>query len=133
MKERFAIIFMIAIIAGCARNEDQTTTKAPVKFCIPDSLMNQIKTDTVSIRPVIEEIRLAGKVTFDQDKVVKLYPMVSGNVLTVNVALGDHVEKGEVLAVVNSALLLSTSIAADLILPWFRLKKGRSICMPIKL
>ena len=103
MKERFAIIFMIAIIAGCARNEDQTTTKAPVKFCIPDSLMNQIKTDTVSIRPVIEEIRLAGKVTFDQDKVVKLYPMVSGNVLTVNVALGDHVEKGEVLAVVNSA------------------------------
>ena len=59
--------------------------------------------DTVDPRPVVDELKLIGKVTFDQDKVVKLFPMVSGNVLEVNVSLGDHVSKGQVLAVVHSA------------------------------
>lgn len=106
MKNRFAIAIIILMIAGCNRNESQPAGKATSKFCIPDSLMSQIKTDTVSNRPVIQELKLIGKVTFDQDKVVKLYPMVSGNVLDVRVALGDHVEKGQVLAIVNSAEII---------------------------
>jgi cobalt-zinc-cadmium efflux system membrane fusion protein len=103
MKSRFAIALIIIITNGCVSHEKQAAVNDPVKFCIPDSLMSQIKTDTVIYRPVMQELKLIGKVTFDQDKVVKLYPMVSGNVVNVNVALGDHVEKGQVLAIVNSA------------------------------
>ena len=103
MKNRLVMAVMIAVIAGCVGHEHKAATKAPAKFCIPDSLMNQIKTETIISRPVTEELKLIGKVTFDQDKVVKLYPMVSGNVLEVHVALGDHVEKGQVLAKVHSA------------------------------
>jgi cobalt-zinc-cadmium efflux system membrane fusion protein len=56
----------------------------------------------VSTKQLVQEFNLIGKVTYDQDKVVKLYPLVSGNVLEVKVALGDHVEKGQVLAIVRS-------------------------------
>ncbi len=103
MKYQLAILLIIFLAAGCGRNDNPAPGKTAAKFCIPDSLQGQVKTDTVCRRPVVEELKLTGKVTFDQDKVVKLYPMVSGNVLEVNVALGDHVEKGAVLAVVNSA------------------------------
>ena len=103
MDKKIAWTILILILTGCSINDTHTASKVTQPFCIPDSLMNQIKTDTISFRPVVEELKLIGKVTFDQDKVVKLYPMVSGNVLEVNVALGDHVEKGQVLAIVNSA------------------------------
>jgi cobalt-zinc-cadmium efflux system membrane fusion protein len=72
-------------------------------YCIPDSLMKQITLDTILIRPIIQELNLIGNITYNQDEVVKLYPMVSGNVIDVKVTLGDYVEKGEVLALVKSA------------------------------
>jgi len=103
MKRSFVIAIIITIFTGCIRNGNQPVSKAPGRFCIPDSLMKQIKTDTISFRPVMEELKLIGKVAFDQDKMVKLYPLVSGNVLEVNVTLVDYVEKGQILAIVNSA------------------------------
>lgn len=103
MKNRLAVLVCLLVVAGCHRDESLPAPIVKAKFCIPDSLMNQIETDSVKFRPVTEELKLIGKVTFDQDKIVKLYPMVSGNVLSVKVAQGDHVEKGQVLAIVRSA------------------------------
>jgi len=101
MKKIFAIIIIVPAIVACNPKKDppaQTTAK----FCIPDSIMSKISFDTVSYQPVVNDFSLIGKVSYDQDKVVKLYPMVSGNVLDVKVALGDYVEKGQVLAIVRS-------------------------------
>ncbi|MEI6684312.1 MAG: efflux RND transporter periplasmic adaptor subunit [Bacteroidota bacterium] len=102
MKNRIVIFIFMILMTACHSRESQTIPNATPKFCIPDSLRNQVTTDTVAFRPVTEELKLTGNITFDQDKVVKLYPMVSGNVLQVKVALGDRVEKGEVLAVIRS-------------------------------
>jgi cobalt-zinc-cadmium efflux system membrane fusion protein len=95
----FAII--TAILAVCASEKTPGNLNA-AKFCIPDSIMPKITFDTVSYQPVINEFNLIGKVTYDQDKVVKLYPMVSGNVLDVKATLGDYVVKGQVLAIIKS-------------------------------
>jgi len=95
-------IIMSLLIAACSSRVDHPSASVP-RFCIPDSIMPKITFDTVSIRPVENEFSLIGKVTWDQDKVVKLYPLVSGNVADVKVALGDYVSKGQVLAVVRSA------------------------------
>jgi len=102
MKNILVIILMISVLAGCTSKHNNESQKVTSKFCIPDNLMNQITIDTVSIKPLVQEFNLVGKVAFDQDKVVKLYPMVSGNVVDVKVALGDYVKKGDVLAVVRS-------------------------------
>ncbi|MCX6221214.1 MAG: efflux RND transporter periplasmic adaptor subunit [Bacteroidia bacterium] len=55
------------------------------------------------MKPVFNELNLIGKVTFDQEKVVRIYPLVSGNVTDVKVTLGSHVEKGQILAVIKSS------------------------------
>ncbi len=101
MKKIVAIIVAFLFITGCTQKQDHVAANS-AKFCIPDSLMNKITFDTVAYERVSNEFNLIGKITYNQDKVVKLYPMVSGNVLDVKVSLGDFVEKGETLAIVRS-------------------------------
>lgn len=107
MRNIFAIILTLAILTGCNTKNNNESAKNLSKFCIPDSLMNQITIDTAGFKPVIQDFNLIGKVTYDQDKVVKLYPMVSGNVIDVKVALGDYVNKGQILAIVRSTEIAS--------------------------
>jgi len=48
------------------------------------------------------EITLNAKVTAEEDRYVEVYPLVGGNVTSVNVESGDYVHKGDVLAVIRS-------------------------------
>ncbi len=57
----------------------------------------------VNTETVENELRLTGKVTYDEEKVIKVYPIVSGTVTDVKAGIGDHVEKGQVLAVIKSS------------------------------
>ena len=102
MKNIIIILFIVSVLVGCTSRNSTEAPKAVTKFCVSEDLMKQITMDTVAFRPVIQEFNLIGKVTYDQDKVVKLYPMASGNVLDVKVSLGDHVKKGDILAVIRS-------------------------------
>lgn len=102
MKKILFFIFSFFILTYCSLEKPNVANNTATKFCIPDSLMGKICIDTASVRPVMQDFNLIGKVTYDQDKVVKLYPMVSGNVTDVKIALGDFVEKGQVLAIVKS-------------------------------
>ncbi|HEV8082170.1 MAG TPA: efflux RND transporter periplasmic adaptor subunit [Chitinophagaceae bacterium] len=72
-------------------------------FCIPDSLMKNITLDTVRSEYVMSDLKLSGKITFNENNVVKVFPLVGGNVTDVKVSLGDHVQKGQLLAVVRSS------------------------------
>lgn len=62
-----------------------------------------IKIDTVRDQEIKGDLRLTGKVTFDDDRVIKVYPIMSGVVTEVKAELGDFVEKGAVLAVIRSS------------------------------
>ena len=101
------IICALFLFTHCSSNKGGDQKNVVSKFCIPDSLMSQIKLDTVTIKPVYDELRLIGKITFDQEKVVRIYPLVSGNVSEVKVTLGSLVKKGEVLAVIRSSEMAS--------------------------
>ena len=98
-----ALLSVILFIFGCSSKDTKTSTEANFnKFCINDSLMKMIKIDTVKYSQIENEIKLIGKVTFNEDKVVKLFPLVSGLVKEVKVVSGDYVEKGQTLAVIKS-------------------------------
>ncbi|MGZ3850489.1 MAG: efflux RND transporter periplasmic adaptor subunit [Flavisolibacter sp.] len=71
--------------------------------CISDSMMKMITLDTVRSRSIDDELKLSGEVSFDENKVVKVFPFSSGQVVSVNTSLGDHVRAGQVLAVIKSA------------------------------
>jgi cobalt-zinc-cadmium efflux system membrane fusion protein len=77
--------------------------KQPDLFCLTDTLMRQLTIDTVKNQTVMNELKLSGKVTYNEDKVVKVYPLVGGNVEDLKVELGDYVQKGQILAVIRSS------------------------------
>ena len=61
------------------------------------------RTDTVQLRSPEQDLRFTGKVSYDQSRVNRVFPVVSGNVLEVRAALGAQVKQGQVLASVQSA------------------------------
>ena len=94
-------LVVVCMVSCKAKVEEKKAVKEPV--CITDSLARMITYDTASVREIDDEVRLSGEINFNDNKVVKVFPFSSGQVLEVKVTLGDHVEKGQVLAVVRSA------------------------------
>ena len=48
------------------------------------------------------ELTLTGKISFNEDKVARVFPLAGGFVKDLNVELGDHVKKGQVMAIIRS-------------------------------
>lgn len=70
---------------------------------ISDTTMRLLSIDTVKLRNIDDEVMLSGEVSFDENKVVNVYPFSSGQVLGVNVSVGDFVKAGQTLATIKSA------------------------------
>lgn len=89
------------LFPGCSPHpapEDDTTA-----FTLSDTMMAHIGLDTARSKPVEKNIDLNARITPDEGRLAKVYPIVSGQVVQVNVELGDHVNKGQVLAVIRSS------------------------------
>jgi cobalt-zinc-cadmium efflux system membrane fusion protein len=87
---------------SCSPKKDPVPeTKKP--YCLSDTMKNMITIDTVSMCRIQDEIELSGEVSFDENKVIKIFPRSSGQVLESNVSFGDKVQAGQVLAVIKSA------------------------------
>ena len=71
-------------------------------YTIPDTVMQALKVDTVTVSPLVTAITLTGKVGTNDDNVVPVFSLVSGNVTDIKVNLGDFVQAGQVLAQVQS-------------------------------
>ena len=101
-------IFLITLVVfGASCNSRTEVAKADMgtereKYVIPDSIFKLLKVTEVATCPVLHSITLNGKVAFNDENVVKIFPLVSGNITHINVALGDHVEAGETLAHIRS-------------------------------
>jgi cobalt-zinc-cadmium efflux system membrane fusion protein len=93
---------LAAIIwSGCKHSQAEEPEKTT--FVLSDTMMKNIRIDTAHMQPVLNELRLSGKVAPNGGKVLKVYPLVSGYVEDIKVQLGDYVKKGQVLAVIHSA------------------------------
>jgi cobalt-zinc-cadmium efflux system membrane fusion protein len=104
MKKLFSLLFLIqAIIVMSCGGHKEIANSDPSEFCIPDSLMLNITLDTVKSESVMGELKLSGKISFNEDNVVKVFPQVSGHVGDVKVSLGDFVQKGQLLATIRSS------------------------------
>ncbi|GAB3886542.1 efflux RND transporter periplasmic adaptor subunit [Spirosoma agri] len=72
-------------------------------FRLSDTMMSRIKLDSVVTQPVRNELTLVGKIVADENRVIKVFPLVGGNVEEVKVELGDYVRKGQTLASIRSS------------------------------
>lgn len=73
------------------------------RFQVTDSLLNSLLIDTVKEASALSQFTLTGSIAPDENKMVKVFPMVSGVAQNVHVQLGDVVSKGQTLAVMKSA------------------------------
>jgi len=94
------LIGSILLFQSCETKEKKP--EAEKGFTIPDTVMQTLKIDTVAISPLVNAITLTGKVGTNDDNVVPVYSLVSGNVQDIKVNLGDYVTAGQQLAVVRS-------------------------------
>lgn len=104
MKCMFIILLgsmLLMQLSSC--RESEATPPAPDTFCLTDTLQKRIQIATVQSDTVKNEIALSGKVEANEDKWIKVYPVVGGLVESLKVQLGDYVTKGQVLAVIRSS------------------------------
>ena len=59
--------------------------------------LKQLTVEPIELVPIAEEFTAVGEVSFDEDNVVRVYPIVSGSVEEVEVSLGDYVQRGNYL------------------------------------
>jgi cobalt-zinc-cadmium efflux system membrane fusion protein len=98
-------LFLLLLAGGILFQSCETKENKPEAdkgYVIPDTIMRSLKVDTVALSPLVNAITLTGKVGTNDDNVVPVYSLVSGNVQEIRVNLGDFVSAGQVLAVVRS-------------------------------
>lgn len=102
----FTLSLTLLTLAGCSKSDDQSAAvspKAEAGFTLSDQMLRELKIDTVRLEPVRDELTLTGQIASNGDKTVQVYPLVGGVVEQLSVELGDHVSKGQVLAVIRSS------------------------------
>ncbi len=109
MKNIPTIIFAVAILTSCRQKAPEPKE---AKFEVTDSLIRSLLVDTVQQGDRSTEMTLTGTIDPDEDKTVKLFPMVSGITKDVHVQLGDVVKKGQLLATMTSADIAGYTSAA---------------------
>src|ERR1017187_7259843 len=104
-KITFSILAIITLIFmnSCKAKQEEDVNK---QYCITDL---KVTLDTVKSKTVMNELVLSGKITFNEDKVVKVYSLASGHVQEVKVSLGDYVEKGQILVEIQSSDVAGSS------------------------
>lgn len=93
----FSSIFMLA---SCSEHEEKKE-EAPTAFVINDSIARIITIDTVQTHELEGNLELNGQVTFNENTVVRVMPLVTGTVQNVNAQLGEYVTQGQVLATIR--------------------------------
>ncbi len=100
-----AFIFMLT---ACGNNEEKTEiTIENEKFCLNETLKNQIKLDTIQSVNISQHINLTGEVNYNPDKVFNFSSLIEGFADRVLFSLGDYVQKGQLLAEIKSPELNS--------------------------
>jgi membrane fusion protein, heavy metal efflux system len=98
---KIKIIFLLSIISISACKQE-TALPVETKFKLTETLASQKELVEVSLRTVESELNLTGKISFDEDKVARVFPLAGGFVRDLNVELGDYVKKGQTMAIIRS-------------------------------
>lgn len=96
----FIISGLLLSIGSC--KDKLAETGRTTTFCLTDTLEKKVVIDSVRLKPVNNAITLSGKIEANEDKWVKVFPVVGGVVEEMKVQLGDYVTRGQTLAVIRS-------------------------------
>ncbi|MFZ5552001.1 MAG: efflux RND transporter periplasmic adaptor subunit [Bacteroidota bacterium] len=93
-----AIVTSVYSCSGDTGNEQ----KQKSDFQLTDTMAGRVKFDQVKEKNLEEELQLTGKIIPDENNMVKIFPLVGGQVSFVRVELGDLVNTTQTLAIIKS-------------------------------
>lgn len=104
MKKYIIPIIITLAVVSCSKKEapQQTQKKG---FELSNTMLQSISLAKVEKKYIEDDYSFYGKISADKNSYIDVYPLVGGNVLSVNVELGDHVRKGQVMATIRSTEL----------------------------
>ncbi|MDC8026958.1 efflux RND transporter periplasmic adaptor subunit [Elizabethkingia anophelis] len=102
MKQIITGLLAISILAACSKEEPQKKESIVKGFEISKEMMQSTTLAEAQKEQIKEQMSFFGKISADRNSYIDIYPLVGGNVLTVNAELGDYVHKGQVLATIRS-------------------------------
>ncbi|MBO9619160.1 MAG: efflux RND transporter periplasmic adaptor subunit [Niabella sp.] len=90
------------MLAACGTNEPKKEQNIVKGFELSDVMMKTTTTAEAHKQPVETVMNFFGKISADKNHYIDVFPLVGGNVISVNAELGDYVKKGQVLATIRS-------------------------------
>lgn len=99
MKFKILIVAILIVAQSCKKEEN---VAVDTKFRLTETLAKEKELAEVTLQTVESELTLTGKISFDEDKVARVFPLAGGFVRDLNVELGDYVTKGQTMAIIRS-------------------------------
>jgi membrane fusion protein, heavy metal efflux system len=121
MKKTNRLHFITALILTCAmgmvacqkKNTDASTSAEtdPNLVQADANMLSQLKVTEVIYSELSDTLRVAGQIDFDEQSLTRIGASVTGRVTHIDAPLGSVVNKGDVLATINSSELSSSQLA----------------------
>jgi len=99
------VLIVAAALFACEVRKAAPPTAAKsgkIKLILERDQLQHVNIYTVKLASENEQLTAVGEVSFAEDNVVRIYPIVSGTVERLFVSLGDYVSKGQALATLLS-------------------------------
>lgn len=116
-KARFRLVTLLvsaALVTACSKAPEEAPPAAkpdPALIEPNPELRAQLKVDVIKTAPVVQSLRVAGRISFDEQLLARIGSTVTGRVSSLNAQLGDEVRPGSVLAIINSTELTTAQLA----------------------
>ncbi len=99
MKNLILILALVPAFVSCKKEEPAAVQE---KYRLTETVAREKELAVAVTETVEAELQLTGKITFNEDQVAKVFPLAGGFVRDLPVELGDHVRKGQIMAVIRS-------------------------------
>jgi len=112
----FIVVALSSVLAlsACKKATIQEATSNQndvMRVLAPESLQAQIKVSDVVSQEMSDILRAAGQIDFDEQALTRIGASVTGRVTQIQASLGQVVNKGDTLALINSSELSGSQLA----------------------
>jgi membrane fusion protein, heavy metal efflux system len=111
------LLLLLLLPAACQKPDPAAKAPAakesrdPNVVKVSSEMMAGIKVAPVGKAKISEPFRIASQITLDQDLVARIGVLVTGRISDIRVKVGQRVERGQLLATINSTELAAAQLA----------------------
>ncbi|NOW46037.1 cobalt-zinc-cadmium efflux system membrane fusion protein [Novosphingobium sp. SG751A] len=111
---KFPFVALALSLALCACGDDEKAAKPkidPETVAAGANMQGRVKVAPVGVEAVSDTLRVAGQITFDENRVARIGATVTGRVTDMAANIGQNVARGTVLGRINSSDLSTQQLA----------------------